>query len=110
MEYYRLRFQIEFDFRDVKQFFGLAHFKNIKQTQVTNAVNMAFSYKVIGQVLVEKYKKLLQVENFSIIDLKAVLRAELYYNYLFNTSQKQQNNFLSDENFLQFVKFDSINA
>ncbi len=33
IKYYSLRFQIEFDFRDAKQFYGLSHFKNYKQTQ-----------------------------------------------------------------------------
>ncbi|MEN0047520.1 MAG: hypothetical protein AAF806_10725 [Bacteroidota bacterium] len=35
---FALRFQIEFNFRDAKQYFGLADFKNIKQQQVQNAV------------------------------------------------------------------------
>ena len=52
IKYYGLRFQIEFDFRDVKQFFGLAHFRNIKENQVKNVVNMAFTCKIMGQIFV----------------------------------------------------------
>lgn len=32
IQYYSLQFQIEFDFRDAKQFFGLSEFKNYKET------------------------------------------------------------------------------
>lgn len=41
IDYYRLRFQIEFNFRDAKQFWGLEDFMNIKQTTVTNAANLS---------------------------------------------------------------------
>lgn len=42
IDYYKLRFQIEFNFRDAKQFWGLEDFMNLSQTAVTNAVNLAF--------------------------------------------------------------------
>ena len=42
IELYCLRFQIEFNFRDAKQFWGLEDFMNTSQTAVTNAVNLAF--------------------------------------------------------------------
>jgi putative transposase len=42
VELYSLRFQIEFNFRDAKQFWGLEDFMNVSQTAVTNAVNLAF--------------------------------------------------------------------
>jgi len=41
IDYYRLRFQIEFNFRDAKQFWGLEDFMNVTQTAVTNAANLA---------------------------------------------------------------------
>jgi len=44
VRFYGLRFQIEFNFRDAKQYFGLADFKNTKQIQVNNAVGLAFSW------------------------------------------------------------------
>ncbi len=37
IDYYKLRFQIEFNFRDAKQFWGLEDFMNLGQTSVTNA-------------------------------------------------------------------------
>lgn len=42
IEYYSLRFQIEFNFRDAKQHFGLEDFMNTTKTGVENAVNLAF--------------------------------------------------------------------
>ena len=41
MDYYRLRFQIEFNFRDAKQFWGLEDFMNVTPTAVTNAANLS---------------------------------------------------------------------
>jgi putative transposase len=42
VDYYSLRFQIEFNFRDAKQYWGLEDFMNISPTAVTNAVSLAF--------------------------------------------------------------------
>jgi len=41
IDYYRLRFQIEFNFRDAKQFWGLEDFMNVNQLPVYNAANLA---------------------------------------------------------------------
>ena len=43
-DYYTLRFQIEFNFRDAKQYWGLDDFMNGKQEAVTNAANLSFSW------------------------------------------------------------------
>ena len=44
IDYYKLRFQIEFNFRDAKQFWGLEDFMNIGQTAVTNAAKTRILY------------------------------------------------------------------
>ena len=41
IDYYRLRFQIEFNFRDAKQYWGLEDFMNVKKTPVNNAANLS---------------------------------------------------------------------
>ena len=41
IEYYRLRFQIEFNFRDAKQYWGLEDFMVIKAAPVYNSANLA---------------------------------------------------------------------
>ncbi len=65
IEYYSLRFQIEFNFRDAKQFWGLEDFMVIKQICVTNAANLAF-------FMVNFSQSLLPISNaVSINDLKS---------------------------------------
>ena len=39
IKYYSLRFQIEFNFRDAKQFWGLEDFMNTSHTGVMNAAD-----------------------------------------------------------------------
>ena len=75
-DYYRLRFQIEFNFRDAKQHFGLEDFMNIKPTAVTNAVNLAFLMVNITHVLLQNRR--IDNPDFSILDLKAQFRARRY--------------------------------
>ena len=41
-DYYALRFQIEFTFRDAKQYFGMEDFMGVKETSVANAVGLSF--------------------------------------------------------------------
>ncbi len=41
IDYYRLRFQIEFNFRDAKQYWGLEDWMNIKEVPLTNALNLS---------------------------------------------------------------------
>lgn len=48
---YSLRFQIEFHFRDAKQYWGLEDFMNVKETAVTNAANLAFFMVNVSQAL-----------------------------------------------------------
>jgi len=76
VEYYGLRFQIEFNFRDAKQYFGLADFKNYKEVQVTNAVNLAFFMCNFSYILTKDFKELFNVEVVSILDLKTYYRTE----------------------------------
>ena len=40
IDYYSLRFQIEFNFRDAKQFWGLDDFMNVNEVAVTNAARL----------------------------------------------------------------------
>lgn len=76
IEYYSLRFQIEFNFRDAKQYFGLADFKAYKSTQVKNSAGLAFFMVNFTHIVRKKVTELWGVENLSILDLKAGFRAE----------------------------------
>ena len=75
-DYYSLRFQIEFNFRAAKQYWGLEDFMNIKPTAVTNAVNLAFLMVNLAQVMLKPYRE--HDPNFSVLDLKAQFRARRY--------------------------------
>jgi putative transposase len=82
IDYYSLRFQIEFNFRDAKQFWGLEDFMNVTTTAVTNAANLALFMVDFSQVLMCEYRQ--DDPNFSILDLKAYYRG---YRYVTETIQ-----------------------
>jgi putative transposase len=108
IDYYSLRFQIEFDFRDAKQFFGLADFKNYRPKQVTNAANLAFTMTSLVKILLEKYKKALNCPQLSIWDLKTALKAQKQANIFFNSSQNSEVDFFKSQLFLNLVKLEAI--
>jgi len=51
VEYYNARFQIEFNFRDAKQFWGLEDFMVVKEVCVNNAANLSFFMVNLSQSL-----------------------------------------------------------
>ena len=108
IKYYSLRFQIEFDFRDAKQFYGLSDFKNYKSTQVTNAVNIAFSMTSIGRVILEKYKNMIGCEDMGILDLKATFRTLKYAEIILNNEEFDPIQFLNTKEFKRIVQLEAI--
>ena len=76
IDYYRLRFQIEFNFRDAKQFWGLEDFMNVNQIPVYNAANLAMFMVNVSLVLLKHFR--LTYPSFSVIDLKAHARGHKY--------------------------------
>jgi len=76
IDYYTLRFQIEFNFRDAKQYWGLEDFMNVKELPVTNAVNLAFCMVNLAQVLRQRWQP--KQPDFSVLDLKAHFRGLKY--------------------------------
>ena len=109
IKFYGLRFQIEFNFRDAKQYFGLADFKNTKQQQVKNAVGLAFFMDNISMILIEQAKKEWQEEKVSIQDLKAYFRGEKYLNFILNTLEIDPNDILNQTEAQQILKIGAIN-
>ena len=65
IDYYRLRFQIEFNFRDAKQHWGLEDFMVIKKKSVFNAANLSLWMVNVSQAI------LATSSEKSILDLKA---------------------------------------
>ena len=76
IDYYTLRFQIEFNFRDAKQYWGLEDFMNVRETPVTNAANLAFCMVNLAQILRQRWRP--KQPDFSVLDLKAHFRGLKY--------------------------------
>jgi len=75
-DYYCLRFQIECNFRDAKQYWGLEDFMNVTQTAVTNAANLALFMVNVSQRLLRDLRQ--SDPASSILDLKAQCRGYTY--------------------------------
>lgn len=85
VDYYALRFQIEFNFRDAKQYFGLSDFKSVKPIQVTNSVGLSFLMVNLSHLLIAQTKEAVGADFLSIQDLKTYFRSVFYANRLKNT-------------------------
>jgi hypothetical protein len=76
IDYYCLRFQLEFNFRDAKQYWGLEDFMTTHPTRVTNAANLSlFMVNLVERVLRDVRR--VQPE-MSVLDLKAHCRGAKY--------------------------------
>ena len=76
LDYYGLRFQIEFNFRDAKQYWGLEDFMNITPIGVTNAANLAlFMVTVAYRLRADLHP---HAPDYSVLDLKADCRGSRY--------------------------------
>jgi DDE superfamily endonuclease len=76
IDYYCLRFQLEFNFRDAKQYWGLEDFMNTSPTAVSNAANLSlFMVNLVERVLQDVRDRQGEV---SVLDLKAHCRGAKY--------------------------------
>ena len=80
VDYYSLRFQIEFNFRDAKQFWGLEDFMNVKPTAVTNAANLSLFMVNLSQLLMFDFRQ--TAPDFGLLDLKSYYRGCRYASEL----------------------------
>ena len=76
VDYYGLRFQIEFNFRDAKQYWGLEDFMNITPTGVTNAANLSLFMVNVAYCLQADGRQ--RDPAYSVLDLKADCRGYKY--------------------------------
>ena len=76
IDYYALRFQIEFNFRDAKQFWGLEDFMNVNKTPVNNAANLSMFMVNVSAKLLAPLR--LEHTELSVLDLKARYRGMKY--------------------------------
>ncbi len=76
IDYYGLRFQIEFNFRDAKQYWGLEDFMNTTSTGVTNAANLSlFMVNMAYRLRADIHAR---DSDYSVLDLKADCRGSKY--------------------------------
>ena len=87
IEYYQLRFQIEFNFRDAKQYWGLEDFMNVSKRAVYNAANLAMFMVNMSSALLQQNSS--GLFGSSINDLKAWFRAR---KYVLNTLKFSEGN------------------
>jgi putative transposase len=76
VDYYSLRFQIEFNFRDAKQYWGLEDFMNVTPTGVTNAANLSLFMVNVSYRLQADMRQ--RDPDYSVLDLKADCRGYKY--------------------------------
>jgi putative transposase len=76
IDYYRLRFQLEFNFRDAKQYWGLEDFMSVNERSVYNSANLAMFMVNVSQALMRPMRA--QWPAFSVNDLKAWFRGRKY--------------------------------
>lgn len=82
IDYYRLRFQIEFNFRDAKQHWGLEDFMVIKEKPVYNSANLSFFMVNLSQRILSSSSEV------GILDLKARFHALRYVKEVFKILPK----------------------
>lgn len=107
IDYYSLRFQIEFNFRDAKQYWGLEDFMNVKETQVNNAANFSLFMVTFSQLLSAKIEG---INKDSMLDLKTIFRARKYTRRIINSLGKTDDTFLIDDRIFQAAEIGRIHA
>jgi len=108
IDYYRLRFQIEFNFRDAKQFWGLEDFMNVNQLPVYNAANLAMFMVNVSQVLIRHLRP--TCPTFSVNDLKAHFRGRKYVTETLKLLPHLPEPIFIDRIFANITQIGSINA
>lgn len=76
IDYYSLRFQIEFNFRDAKQYWGLEDFMNTQETAITNAANLSLFMVNVSYLLLRDFRQ--KDSTVNVLDLKAYHRGHIY--------------------------------
>ena len=108
IDYYRLRFQIEFNFRDAKQYWGLEDFMNVKETPVINAANLAFFMVNVSQAFIDNVRQDNPV--FGVQDLKAYFRGGKYVNETLKLLPQKPDRILIQQIFDKITKIGGISV
>ena len=106
IKFYSLRFQIEFNFRDAKQYWGLEDFMNIKETAVTNAANLSFFMVNFSQALLQPFRQ--QNPDYSVLDLKSHYRGFRYASETIKMLPEKPDAILLADIFQQIARLGAI--
>ncbi len=107
VKYYRLRFQIEFNFREAKQFWGLEDFMNVSERPVYNAANLSVFMTNVSQVLINAMRE--KIPGFGVTDLKAHYRGQKYVEEVLKLLPEMPEQILIDQIFAEIGALGSIN-
>ena len=105
-DYYSLRFQIEFNFRDAKQYWGLDDFMNVKEVAVTNAANLSFFMVNFSAILLNRFRD--NNPEFSILDLKSHYRGCRYVSETIKLLPQKPEGILLAEIFEQIARLGMV--
>jgi len=108
IDWYSLRFQIEFNFRAAKQHWGLEDFMNVKEVPLTNALNLSLFMVNLSQVLLRDFRK--THPKSGILDLKAYYRAAKYFEETIKMLPEKPEPFFLEQLFGQISTLGSIHA
>jgi hypothetical protein len=106
IDYYRLRFQLEFNFRDAKQYWGLEDWMNINEVPLTNALNLSLFMVNVSQVVLAAFRK--SNPQSSVLDLKAYCRAARYFEETLKMLPKKPEPILIQQIFGQLISLGCI--
>ena len=95
-----------FGVRDAKQYWGLEDFMNIKETAVTNAVNLSFFMVNFSHELLQSHRK--KNQDFSVLDLKSSYRGFRYACETIKMLPQKPDPILLANIFLQIARLGAI--
>ncbi len=107
IDYYRLRFQIEFNFRDAKQYWGLEDFMNVTQRSVYNGANLSFFMVNLSRALIVDFRN--DHPDFSVNDLKAHYRGAKYVEEVLKLLPEKAEPILIERVFSKVLALGSVN-
>jgi putative transposase len=106
IKFYSLRFQIEFNFRDAKQYWGLEDFMNIKETAVINAANLSLFMVNFSYALLQPFRQ--YNPGYSVLDLKSHYRGYRYAMETIKMLPQKPDTILLAEIFQQIARLGAI--
>jgi len=106
IDYYSLRFQIEFTFRDAKQHWGLEDFMTVTATGVSNAANLSLMMVSLSAVLLEEGRQ--ADPQCSVLDLKAWYRGSKYVHETLKLLPERPNDIVVEQIYRQVARLGRI--